>query len=456
MHEHALIRSVLGELARIARREDSARVLGVRLRLDENDHVCEHPELFCAQFELAARGTPAEGARLELVKGPLPGRGALIETVRLEDPRRRLRVSLFGAVQGVGFRPHVARLAAELSLSGWVLNGPSGLTLEAEGPPRALEEFRRRLQREKPPAALIAASEETWLEPTEREGFEILPSAETGAKSAWLPPDLAACPECLAETLDPSGRRHGYPFTNCAACGPRFTLVTGIPYDRANTAMAGFALCRDCAAEYEDPADRRFHAQPIACPRCGPRLWLERPKSARLEERALEEACRLIRGGKTVALKGIGGFLLLCDARSEKAVARLRERKRRGRKPFALLFPGMDSVRAACAVSAPEEDWLLSQAAPIVLLRRLPGPGALAPSVAPGNPRLGAMLPYSPLHHLLARSLGFPVVATSGNRSEEPICRTEKEARERLSGIADAFLMHDRPIARHADDSVVR
>ncbi|HAH05297.1 MAG TPA: carbamoyltransferase HypF [Elusimicrobia bacterium] len=368
---------------------------------------------------------------------------------------RQLKVSLFGAVQGVGFRPFVYRLASEMKLSGWVLNGPAGLVAAVEGEQAVLKRFLQRLEAEKPPAAQVAAVETVWLEPEGFQGFEIRESREEGARSAWVLPDLATCPACLAEVLAPRGRRRGYPFTNCTDCGPRFTLVTRIPYDRPNTTMAGFPLCADCEREYRDPADRRFHAQPIACPACGPRLWLEEGERREEGGAALEAAARRIEAGGIVAMKGIGGFLLLCDARSSEAVLRLRARKRRREKPFAVLFPTRASVRRACVLSKAEEGWLRSAAAPIVLLRRRAGK-ALAEEVAPGNDRLGAMLPYAPLHHLLCRRLGFPVVATSGNLSEEPIATDNDEARERLGGLADAFLMHDRPIARHADDSIVR
>jgi len=369
---------------------------------------------------------------------------------------RRLRLSIFGAVQGVGFRPFVYRVARELGLKGWVLNGAFGVVVEAEADESVLSAFAQRLIQEKPKAAVIAAVESVWLEPTGFSGFEIRASDRAEKPSAWMLPDLATCPECLAEISDPGQRRHGYAFTNCTLCGPRFTIVTGIPYDRPNTTMSGFPLCPDCRAEYENPADRRFHAQPIACPACGPRLWLEEDGKKTEGNASWAEAASLIRAGKIVAVKGIGGFLLLCDARSSEAVARLRQRKRRNEKPFAVMFPDLDSVREACEVSELEEAWLQDAAAPIVLLRRKPGSGTVAPEAAPGNPQLGAILPYAPLHHLLMRALGFPVIATSGNLSEEPIAKDNPEAQARLKGIADAFLMHDRPIARHADDSIVR
>jgi len=366
-----------------------------------------------------------------------------------------------------------------MGLRGWVLNGPFGLVVEADGAPETLQNFADRVVQEKPRAAVIAAVESVWLDPAGFAGFIIKESEGHPAPSAWMLPDLAACPACLAEISGPKERRRGYAFTNCTLCGPRFTIVTGIPYDRPNTTMAGFPLCPACRAEYEDPRDRRFHAQPIACPACGPKLWLEKETAGKgppslegsrspLPEgaagkpegaAALAEAAALIRRGAVVAMKGIGGFLLLCDARSGPVVSLLRRRKRRNEKPFAVMFPSLDSVRQACTVSDLEAEWLLSAAAPIVLLQRLqdaPKRCRIAEEVAPGNPRLGAMLPYAPLHHLLMQELGFPVVATSGNLSEEPIAKDNEEAKRRLKGMADAFLLHDRPIARHADDSIVR
>jgi hydrogenase maturation protein HypF len=268
-------------------------------------------------------------------------------------------------------------------------------------------------------------------------------------------PDLATCPDCLREIFDPRDRRHLYPFTNCTNCGPRFSIVESLPYDRPNTSMKQFAMCPDCAREYLDPADRRFHAQPIACPKCGPNLELWDAAGAILASRhdALLAAAGILRDGKILALKGIGGFQLLVDARNDPAVRRLRQRKQREEKPFALMFPSLDAVRAACLVSDAEARLLASPESPIVLLQCFASP---APSLAPGNPNLGVLLPYSPLHHLLMAELNFPVVATSGNLSDEPLCIDSLEALQRLRGIADLFLTHNRPIVRHMDDSVAR
>jgi hydrogenase maturation protein HypF len=373
------------------------------------------------------------------------------------DARRRLRVEVRGAVQGVGFRPFVFRLAASLGLAGWVRNGPGGVVVEVEGSVPALEAFLLRLSKEKPPPASITAMEHAFLDAAGLGPFTILESAAGGEKTALILPDIAPCAECLRELADPADRRYRYPFLNCTHCGPRFTIVEALPYDRGNTTMKRFPLCPACRAEYEDPANRRFHAQPTACPACGPRLAFL-PSGGRPEaegEEALARACAILKGGGTVALKGVGGFQLLCDARDPKAVAALRRRKGREEKPFALMFPSLEAVREACEVSALEEFLLAGPQAPIVLLRRREGT-RLTPLVAPNNPHLGAMLPASPLHHLLAADLGFPLVATSGNLSDEPICTDEREAAERLGPLCDAFLVHDRPIARHADDSIVR
>jgi len=356
----------------------------------------------------------------------------------------RRRIALYGAVQGVGFRPFVYRLATELGLNGTVLNSSAGLVIEVEGEHAEVERFAERLSRERPAAAVVLAREESTLAPAGYDKFEILASDGAAEPVASVLPDLATCPKCLAELFDPANRRFHYPFTNCTECGPRYSIILDIPYDRPATTMRGFTLCPDCGREYTDPADRRFHAQPNACPRCGPRLSME-----------LGEAARAIRDGKIVALKGIGGFQLLVDARNEEAVARLRHLKRREEKPFALMMPSLDVAREYCRISPEEEAVLLSPAAPIVLLRPLGNP-QLANNVAHNSPYLGVMLPYSPLHHLLMRECPFPVVATSGNLSDEPIAIDNDEAVRRLSGIADVFLMHDRPIARPCDDSVVR
>jgi len=358
----------------------------------------------------------------------------------------RLRILLTGAVQGTGFRPFVYRLARELQLTGCVRNTTAGLHIEVEGDPDAARRFRERLASDRPPASLILGLEESWLEPTGATEFVILQSEESGRLDAAVLPDLATCPDCLAEMRDPRERRFGYPFTNCTRCGPRFTIVLDLPYDRPRTVMDRFPLCDACRREYEDPADRRFHAQPIACPVCGPRLSVP-----------IQAAADALRAGAIVALKGIGGYQLLCDACSEAAVTRLREKKAREWKPLAVMMPSLDVLARYAEAGAEEQHLLTSAAAPIVLLRaRAPGEHPLAPAVTQGSPWLGAMLPYSPLHHLLMAEFAGPVVATSGNLSDEPIVTTVDEAHARLDGVADLFVDHDRPIARPCDDSVTR
>lgn len=368
----------------------------------------------------------------------------------------RLRVAMRGAVQGVGFRPFLHRLAGDLGLAGWVRNGPDGVLCEFEGPPAALAALLERIPRERPPRAAIHGMEHAFLDPVGYEGFAIRESATADAATAVVLPDIATCADCLREMFDPADRRHRYPFINCAHCGPRYTIVESLPYDRPRTTMKAFAMCGACRAEYENPGDRRFHAQPVACPECGPRLELRTPAGVPQAHRdeALRAAARALRDGSIVAVKGVGGFHLMADARNGRAVLRLRERKGREEKPFAVLYPSLDAVRAATRVTPLEENLLASPEGPIVLVRRQDD--GLAPSVAPGNPYLGILLPSNPLHHLLAADLGFPVVATSGNLSEEPICTDNREALERLGGIADLFLVHDRPIGRPVDDSIVR
>ena len=369
---------------------------------------------------------------------------------------QRLRLVIRGAVQGVGFRPFVYRLATELGLRSWVLNSVQGVFIELEGEPPTLQRFVKRLYVEKPPRASIQSMEQSVLEPVGYTGFEIRHSEHTGEKTTLILPDLATCPDCLREIFDPTNRRYRYPFTNCTNCGPRYSIIESLPYDRPNTTMKAFNMCARCREEYETPLDRRFHAQPNACPECGPHLelWNEQGGVLAQHDTALRRAAEAIREGHIVAIKGLGGFHLVADARNEQAVSTLRERKRREEKPFALMYPSLHLVRVHCRVNEAEERVLVSPESPIVLLRR--EQDDVAPSVAPNNLFLGVMLPYTPLHHLLMHELGFPIVATSGNQSDEPICTDEHEALQRLAGIADLFLVHNRPIARHVDDSVVR
>lgn len=368
----------------------------------------------------------------------------------------RMRIVIRGAVQGVGFRPFVYRLASELCLCGWVQNTAQGIFLEVEGPTQELNAFRVRIDTERPAHAFIQSLESSVLDPVGFTSFEIRESEAEGVRSALVLPDIAVCPDCVREIFDPANRRFRYPFTNCTNCGPRFSIIEALPYDRANTAMRAFDMCPLCRGEYEDPQDRRFHAQPNACPACGPRLelWNEEGHVLGTGDDALVSAAECIRKGGIAAAKGLGGFHLLADARNESAVTRLRERKSREEKPFALMYPSLARVRAECALSAPEERLLNSPEAPIVLLRSRNA--SVVSSVAPRNPYLGVMLPYTPMHHLLMKELDSPVVATSGNRADEPICTDERDALIRLGGIADIFLVHNRPIVRHVDDSIAR
>ncbi|MCC6521058.1 MAG: carbamoyltransferase HypF, partial [Polyangiaceae bacterium] len=372
-------------------------------------------------------------------------------------PVARLVVEVRGAVQGVGFRPFVYRLATELGLAGFVQNGPEGVVVDVEGAPARLAELLRRLPEEAPPHAELSSVTHASAVPVGQRGFEIRPSARAGDKRVRLLPDLATCAACLAEVRSPADRRHRYAFTNCTHCGPRFSIVERLPYDRAGTTMRRFEMCAACRAEYASPADRRFHAQPNACPQCGPELelWDGAGRSTARAYAALEAAAAALGAGAILALKGLGGFQLLVRADDAEAVRRLRARKRREEKPFALMAPTLEALATLCECSAAERTLVASAAAPIVLLGRRPG-ADVAAEVAPGNPWLGIMLPYTPLHHLLCGAVGVPLVATSGNSSDEPICIDEHEALARLGAIADLYLVHDRPIARPVDDSVAR
>ena len=371
---------------------------------------------------------------------------------------RRLRVEIQGAVQGVGFRPFVYRLASDLNLVGWVVNDTSGVVVEVEGCAAALSQFADRLVADKPPRAVIQAVDLAWLDPIGYERFEIRHSHTGGAKTVYVLPDIATCADCLADIHDAANRRFHYPFTNCTNCGPRFTIIEALPYDRPHTTMRVFEMCPVCAAEYADPLDRRFHAQPNACPTCGPQVALLTRQdgawhTASRAQDAIRAAAAALQSGQIVAAKGLGGFHLMVDARNSAAVARLRERKPRRDKPFAVMVRDLAQAQALCDVSPAAEALLSSPEAPIVLLPAKRD-AVVAPNVAPETANLGIMLAYTPLHHLLLVETGFPIVATSGNLTDEPICIDNDDALARLGPIADAFLVHDRPIARHVDDSV--
>ena len=369
--------------------------------------------------------------------------------------RVRTAVRVEGIVQGVGFRPFVYSLATRLGLGGLVGNDVDGVFAEIEGAPEAVKEFLLSLERDAPPLARIERVTATPLAPDGCAVFAIAPSAPDGQRHALVPADTAACADCLAELADPADRRYGYPFINCTNCGPRFTIIGDVPYDRALTTMAGFAMCRRCAAEYHDPADRRFHAQPVCCPACGPRLSLLRPDGTQVLGDPLTIAAGVLRQGQALAVKGLGGYHLAVEAASESAAAALRQRKHREDKPFAVMVADAAAAARLCEVSQAEADLLASPRRPIVLLARRPD-ASIAAAVAPGNRQLGIMLPYTPLHHLLLRQAGGPIVLTSGNVSDEPIAFRDADALSRLSGLADAFLTNDRAIHIRTDDSVVR
>jgi hydrogenase maturation protein HypF len=378
---------------------------------------------------------------------------------QVNEGRRRFEICFSGAVQGVGFRPSVYRLAVELGLSGQVANTAQGVQVEIEGFEPSLNLFLKRFPGECPPLAQVLGAEVREIPPKNETDFQILKSHAEGRTSVTALPDAAICPECLREIFDPTNRRYRYPFTNCTYCGPRFSILLGLPYDRERTTMRNFPMCPDCRAEYENPSDRRFHAQPVACPVCGPQLSLWDPDGRELcvRDEALKNAARALREGKVLALKGLGGFQLLCDAGNATAVESLRRRKHREEKPFAVMFPNLDAIRSECILGEEEEAILASPASPILLLKRgQDGFSTVAASVAPGNPNLGVFLPTTPLHALLLFEVGVPLVATSGNLTDEPIVTDEKEALRLLEGAADLFLVHNRPIARSVDDSVVR
>ena len=383
-------------------------------------------------------------------------------------------IEVRGVVQGVGFRPFVWRLATELGLDGTVVNRAGQVVIEAAGSVGAVEDFARRLACDAPPRARVEAVEvrESDREIEPGSGFTIEESEAVASTERLFPPDIATCDDCLAELFDPADRRYRYPFTNCTNCGPRATIIDDLPYDRARTSMREFPLCPACEAEYRDPANRRFHAEPVACPDCGPQLAYRRPGDpapAAHREEALTMALADLRAGRIVAVKGLGGYHLACDATNPAAVARLRDRKHRWAKAFAVMVGDLSAARALADMSPEEEALLTSPARPIVLVERrgatpAPGVAPLADGVVAAEPglaaalnrRVGLFLPYTPLHHMLLEGLGRPIVLTSGNLSDEPLATDDAEALERLAGIADSFLQHDREIRARYDDSVTR
>ncbi|ETK34077.1 carbamoyltransferase HypF [Microbispora sp. ATCC PTA-5024] len=369
--------------------------------------------------------------------------------------RVRAAIRVEGIVQGVGFRPYVYGLATGLGLDGLVGNDERGVFIEVEGGPGPVGEFLAALRDRPPPLAVIEHISAGTLPATGETGFVIARSATGGDRRALVPPDVATCDDCLREMDDPADRRYRYAFTNCTNCGPRFTIVRDVPYDRPNTTMAGFAMCADCAREYHDPADRRFHAQPVCCPACGPRLRLVDGDGREAPGDPVALAAERLLDGQVLAVKGLGGYHLAAVAGCEQAVAALRSRKHREDKPFAVMAADLAQAGRLCEVGEAAAELLTGRERPIVLLVRRTD-AEVAPSAAPGNRRLGVMLPYTPLHHLLLRALGRPVVLTSGNVSDEPIAYRDDEAAGRLGGIADAFLTHDRPIHTRTDDSVIR
>jgi hydrogenase maturation protein HypF len=376
-----------------------------------------------------------------------------------EETRRRARLRIEGTVQGVGFRPYVYRLARQRGLAGYVCNDSRGVVVEVEGPPAEIERFVERLATEAPRLAVVERVAREDVPALGAVGFEIVASRAGGPARAPVTPDSATCAACLRELFDPGDRRFRYPFINCTDCGPRFTIVRGVPYDRPLTTMAGFEMCGQCRREYEDPADRRFHAQPNACPRCGPSVALLARDGMPVELAPgldpVQAAAHALLNGRIVAVKGIGGYHLACRADDERAVAALRARKHREDKPFALMAADLETASTLVELGDAARGLLLGPQRPIVLAPRR-AQARVARAVAPNAPELGVMLPYSPLHHLLLRDTGTTLVLTSGNVSDEPIAYRDEDALARLAGIADLFLGHDRPIETRTDDSVVR
>lgn len=369
----------------------------------------------------------------------------------------RLRLQITGLVQGVGFRPFVFRLAEESGLKGYVLNDTSGVLIEVEGDKDRVDSFLLSIVSEKPELSKIYSLQHAYLEDAGFNNFEIRDSAEKGEKRAFILPDIAVCGDCVDDITTPKNRRFIYPFTNCTNCGPRFTIIHSLPYDRRNTSMRDFQMCPACEQEFNLASDRRFHAQPNACPVCGPWIGLYDSGGSLICEReeALEKAVNLIRKGNIIAVKGVGGYHLVCDATNEEAVVRLRERKHREEKPMAVMFPDMNSIKAEVHLNSYEERAVDSIEKPVVIVRKKET-STIANSVSPDNNTVGVFLPYTPLHHIMLRKLRKPVIATSANITDEPIVKDEKDAFTRLSDVADYLLTHNRDIVRRCDDSVVR
>jgi len=376
--------------------------------------------------------------------------------------REARRITITGRVQGVGFRPFLYRLAHACEVTGWVRNDAGRVEVHVEGDADAIGRFVDGIVAQAPPLARPRLAGSAPAASEGHDAFQIVASRAGDPRDAHLPPDQFACDECLAEMADPTARRHRYPFINCTQCGPRYTIIARLPYDRPNTSMAAFPLCADCRREYEDPLDRRFDAQPLACPVCGPRLSFRSAEGESVDdtEAALAACLRALRAAQIVAVKGIGGYHLICDAASESAIGRLRAHKPRPDKPLAVMVgmagaDGLDGVREIAAPTATEAALLVDPMRPIVLVHRR-GDAPLAAAIAPGLTEIGVMLPYAPLHHLLLAEVGRPLVATSGNVSGEPVLTDAREAEARLGHVADAFLHHDRPILRPADDALFR
>ncbi|PIE03174.1 MAG: carbamoyltransferase HypF [Acidobacteria bacterium] len=372
----------------------------------------------------------------------------------------RIHVNIQGAVQGVGFRPFVYRLAHQHRLTGWIVNSPSGVEIEVQGKSEAVSSFVELLPQKIPPLALIKQFNHKPVPLLSGEPrFQIRPSKHSGPISAVVLPDIATCSECLQDVFDPDNRRYLYPFTNCTNCGPRYSIIEKLPYDRPYTAMKHFPMCEKCLEEYNNPLNRRFHAQPNACPLCGPQIALidRNENTLAVKRQAVELCVQQLKAGHVVALKGIGGFQILVDATNERAVRNLRKRKNRQSKPFAMMASSMSHIEGLTPLQSIEKKWLLSPQAPIVLVEKYgTALSGIAKAVSGDTPTLGLMLPYSPLHHILMRIFDGLVVATSGNLSEEPICIENRECLEKLKDICDFFLIHDRPIIRPVDDSVMR